>query len=332
MNDLRQVIAEQVASRRVVDARERRSVDQFLAAYQDLPDPFSERAGKIHVTSSAIIVCDHSTAEHGSTSRHGVVLHKHLRLGIWLQPGGHIEPGEMPWQSALREATEETGLPVSYLTEQPPLLHVDVHPGPKKHTHLDLRYLMHAPPVEPAPPEGESQDVAWFPWHRAIATADAGLEGILRSLQPGEPKVRAARHTDAGEVAGVYRRSRQFGLPDVPVVHPDHEVRRWWADDVIGHHDVTVAEIDGVVAGLMVLSPGWIEQLYLDPAWMGRGLGDRLIAIAKQRQPTGLELWAFQSNGGARRFYERHGFVVAEFTDGHGNEERSPDVRFVWTA
>ena len=42
-----------------------------------------------------------------------------------------------------------------------------------------------------------------------------------------------------------------------------------------------------------------------------------------------MQLWAFQSNTGALRFYERHGFVAVEETDGD-NEERAPDVRMVW--
>jgi ribosomal protein S18 acetylase RimI-like enzyme len=53
------------------------------------------------------------------------------------------------------------------------------------------------------------------------------------------------------------------------------------------------------------------------------------MALARQRQPEGLQLWAFQSNARARRFYERHGFEAVEFTDGNGNEERWPDVRYV---
>ena len=44
----------------------------------------------------------------------------------------------------------------------------------------------------------------------------------------------------------------------------------------------------------------------------------------------GLELWTFQVNARARRFYERNDFVEAELTDGSGNEEREPDVRYVW--
>lgn len=59
-------------------------------------------------------------------------------------------------------------------------------------------------------------------------------------------------------------------------------------------------------------------------------LGDRFVALAKQRRPDGLQLWTFQVNGPARRFYERHGFAAVEETDGAGNEEREPDVRYVW--
>jgi len=41
-------------------------------------------------------------------------------------------------------------------------------------------------------------------------------------------------------------------------------------------------------------------------------------------------LWTFVSNVRAQRFYERHGFTVAERTDGSGNEEKAPDLRYVW--
>jgi GNAT superfamily N-acetyltransferase len=73
-----------------------------------------------------------------------------------------------------------------------------------------------------------------------------------------------------------------------------------------------------------------LSQLYLDPDWRGRGLGDRFVGLAKERSPEGLHLWTFQVNKPAHRFYERHGFVAVEFTDGSTNEEREPDVRYVW--
>lgn len=323
MNDVRADVRGQVVGRRPVDARERHSVQQFVQAFDALEQPFLEDAGPVHVTGSAIVV---------TTDRTRVLLHKHKRLGLWLQPGGHIDPGELPWQGALREAVEETGLPASLVGSE--LVHVDVHPGPRGHTHLDLRYLVESPHVPPAPPEGESPDVQWLQWHRAIALTEPGLEGALRALQPGEPTLRQARANDAAECAHVYLRSRAFGLPQVPVVHEPSEVRRWMADEVIGHADVWVAEVDGVIGGLLVLSHerdgGWVDQLYLDPSWMGRGLGDRFVELARRRCPGGLQLWTFQSNAAALRFYERHGFVAEESTDGRGNEERAPDVRYRW--
>jgi ADP-ribose pyrophosphatase YjhB (NUDIX family) len=41
-----------------------------------------------------------------------VLLIKHKKLGLWLNPGGHIEPGELPHQAAEREFFEETGVRV----------------------------------------------------------------------------------------------------------------------------------------------------------------------------------------------------------------------------
>ncbi|MBI4935659.1 MAG: GNAT family N-acetyltransferase [Actinobacteria bacterium] len=329
MSDIRDRIRADVAARRPVDARERQAIADFLRLYDGLSEPFSETADRVHVTGSAIVV---------TTDRRRVLLHKHKRLGLWLQPGGHIDAGELPWEGSLREAREETGLPASLVLGADPLptlVHVDVHPGPRKHTHLDLRYLVEAPHVDPAPPEGESQEVEWFHWYQAMPLTESGLEGALRALQPGTPRLRTVRSDDAVECAHVYLRSRAFGLPEVPFAFPPSDVKRWMADEVVGRTDMWVAEVDGVLAGLMVLGHerdgSWIEHLYLDPAWVGRGLGDRFIDIAKQRGPEGLQLWTFQSNDRARRFYERHGFVAETFTDGAGNAERTPDVRYRWT-
>jgi 8-oxo-dGTP pyrophosphatase MutT (NUDIX family) len=168
---MRGLLKAMVAALRPVDDREVRSQAEFMAALDRLERPCDEHADPTHVTASAIV-----------TGRRGVVLHRHKRMGIWLQPGGHIEPGETPEDAALREVLEETGLALIHPSTGPRLVHVDVHAAPKGHTHLDLRYLLEAGDADPAPPAGESQDVHWFSWDEAIAAADPGLVGALRAL------------------------------------------------------------------------------------------------------------------------------------------------------
>jgi GNAT superfamily N-acetyltransferase len=142
--------------------------------------------------------------------------------------------------------------------------------------------------------------------------------------------VRPAVPGDAAAVADVWLRSFAVALPTVRRAHSDEQVRGWIRDVLLPRHDTWVAEAGGAVVGLLALSEGWLDQLYLEPAWRGRGIGDRFVALAKERQAAGLQLWTFQVNEPAQRFYERHGFVAVEHTDGSGNEEREPDVRYAW--
>jgi GNAT superfamily N-acetyltransferase len=148
-----------------------------------------------------------------------------------------------------------------------------------------------------------------------------------------DASIRSARGEDAPAVADVFLRSFHAALPTVRLAHTDDEVRGWFATTVIPDLDreTWIAEAaDGTVVGMMVLGRDMIEHLYLLPEARGAGLGDRFIELAKARRPGGLALYAFQVNGPARRFYERHDFYAAEFGDGSGNEEGEPDVRYVW--
>lgn len=148
-----------------------------------------------------------------------------------------------------------------------------------------------------------------------------------------EPRIRQATLDDAAAAADVWLLARDGAFPAVPVrVHSEQEVHEWFATLVLPTSDVRIAEDSaGNAIAVMVLKHGWLDQLYILPSWTGRGLGLRLLRLAKDRNPSGLQLWIFQSNVGARRFYERHGFKAIEETDGTGNEEGSPDVRYVWS-
>ncbi|GGJ26102.1 GNAT family N-acetyltransferase [Streptomyces brasiliensis] len=142
--------------------------------------------------------------------------------------------------------------------------------------------------------------------------------------------LRRATASDAGSVADVYLRSFTAALPTVVRPRSDAEVRDYIRDVVVPYRETWVADAGDGVVGLMVLNGELLSQLYLDPDWRGHGIGDRFVDLAKERSPGGLTLWTFQVNKPAHRFYERHGFVAVEFTDGGGNEEREPDVRYVW--
>lgn len=153
-----------------VDARERVSIEMTLDRLTWPGDPFSESENVHHVTASAFVV-----------SSRGIILHRHRRLGIWVQPGGHVDPGESPEVACVRETLEETGLVASHL-DPVELFHVDVHPGPKGHTHFDLRYVLVAQPLDPQPPEDESPDVFWFDFDAAVERAEPPLVPALKKL------------------------------------------------------------------------------------------------------------------------------------------------------
>jgi len=143
--------------------------------------------------------------------------------------------------------------------------------------------------------------------------------------------LRLAHGGESRSVADLWLRSRKASIPANPAtIHDDEDVREYFDNVVLRDMEVWVIDTSnrGIVA-LMALSPGWVEHLHVEPELTGHGLGSRLLDVAKERSRAGLDLWTFQSNVGARRFYERHGFVEVATTDGD-NEEGEPDVRYHW--
>ena len=157
----------------------RRTILDFIDVHDDALHR-SCRTG--HLTGSALVV--------DADGRRVVVLH-HRKLDRWLQPGGHCDGDANLAAVALREATEETG--IDGLRVLPVAVDLDVHevapPDDGPHLHLDVRYLVHAPPgAEPAG-NHESNDIRW-------ASLDdlAGLEldeGTWRMVRHG-----LARHQE----------------------------------------------------------------------------------------------------------------------------------------
>jgi 8-oxo-dGTP pyrophosphatase MutT (NUDIX family) len=298
-----------------VDEREATSMARFRTELAGRIEPCSETADTTHVTASAIVV-----------GPRGVVLHKHKRLGMWLQPGGHIDAGETPADAAIRECLEETGLRAEHFSGRPELVHVDTHDGPRGHYHLDLRFLLAVPDEDPHPPEGESPDARWWSYEELHQHHEPGIAGILRALR--DFTIKPAQPSDAPAIAEVYLRSFAYAYRNgvVRMAHTAAEVRTWISEVLCATSSVWVATSAGVVVGYIATRPGCIEHLYVDPAFLGNGIGSALLVSALNNQPDEVHLWTFQENLRAQSFYAPHGFYVTNRTSGN-NEEGQPDVQ-----
>ena len=124
------------------------------------------------------------------------------------------------------------------------------------------------------------------------------------------------------------RRSFEERLPTFAALHTPDEDAAFVRDHLFPKAEMWGA-FDPDLVGFIAFADGWIEQFYILPEQQGRGLGRTLLAIPKSKF-SDLRLWTFQQNQAARHFYEHHGFVAVEFTDGRANEHGEPDVLYRW--
>jgi 8-oxo-dGTP pyrophosphatase MutT (NUDIX family) len=129
-------------------------------------DPWS-RKGLLHVTASALVV---------DPAGRRVLLRWHERMQRWLQVGGHADPDETdPWEIALREAREETGLddlaPLVPAVERRPVqvvvVDVPAGGGEPAHEHADIRYVFATARPEQLRAESPDAAVRWVDFDEA---------------------------------------------------------------------------------------------------------------------------------------------------------------------
>jgi putative acetyltransferase len=131
--------------------------------------------------------------------------------------------------------------------------------------------------------------------------------------------------------ACVHRAAFDERLPWLAGLHTPEEDRQFYRTRMFHDCAVWAAVRDLEIVGIIAFRPTWVDQLYVLPPMQGRGIGSSLLRIAQANERS-LDLWTFQRNAPARRFYEAHGFVLVRETDGSGNEEREPDILYRWTA
>lgn len=136
---------------------------------------------------------------------------------------------------------------------------------------------------------------------------------------------------DMPAAARVHRTAFDERLPWLAGLHTPVEDKAYWAEHLFTECEIWGAFDTEGLAGVIAFRTAFVEQLYVLPRAQRRGIGTALLAIAKRAFPV-LSLWTFQKNVAARAFYERNGFTPVEETDGSANEEREPDVFYVWSA
>lgn len=140
----------------------------FEALLDTAVDPFDERSYTPgHITASGFVMSPDASA---------LLLIHHRRLGMWLQPGGHVDPIDVDvLAAARREVLEETAVD-GLVLEVPGIFDLDVHPIPGRpgvdaHHHYDVSFLFRSHTWGMAPAD-EVLDARWVALDEASAMSD----------------------------------------------------------------------------------------------------------------------------------------------------------------
>ena len=159
---------------RAPDEQQDRLRTSYLDHLRRHRDGLSRSCVPAHLTASALVV--EATGEH-------VLLALHRKGGFWAQLGGHCEPVDATLSgAALREAGEESGIDGLRVLGSGPV-DLDRHELSGAFgscgEHLDVRYLVVAPPGAEPVVSDESDDVRWFAWDALPGDAVVDLSRLV---------------------------------------------------------------------------------------------------------------------------------------------------------
>lgn len=172
------------------DNKEQIALEQTISFVERHKDCFERSCQEGHLTGSAWIENFDGTK---------FLLDHHKKLKLWVQLGGHPEPGEHDiLQVALREAKEESGLK-SVICLNPEIFDISVYwfnSGKEQpHFHFDINFLLKAVnPMEKIKISDESEDLRWFS-ELPSYEMDQEVDNIFRMFK----KWKQRNHRSSGE-------------------------------------------------------------------------------------------------------------------------------------
>jgi 8-oxo-dGTP pyrophosphatase MutT (NUDIX family) len=179
MNDLD--VATGFVQRAAGPPSERRKILEFVAAHDDA---LHRSCVEGHLTGSALVV---------DPSRAAALLMHHRKLDKWLQMGGHADGDADLARVALREATEESGIDGLVIAGDGEPIDLDVHlvspPNERPHLHLDVRFVVEAPPGADPVVNHESRAMRWVPLAELEQNAEPGMRRLARAARSLFPDV-----------------------------------------------------------------------------------------------------------------------------------------------
>ncbi len=135
--------------------------------------------------------------------------------------------------------------------------------------------------------------------------------------------------TYAEETVHMWRKSKEDAIGQAELHTFEDQVH--FLNNVLSVDNEIYLAIDAStnnVAGMLACNQTEINQLYIHTDYQGKGLGARLLEIAKSNSGGTLTLYTFEINHKAQQFYEKHGFKV--IGRGYENEENLADVKYQW--
>jgi len=146
------------------------------------------------------------------------------------------------------------------------------------------------------------------------------------TLRPYEP-------SDEAALTRMWHETRVHAYPYLPTeqAYTAEDIASYFREAIAPKCDLWLAESDAKIAGFLALEGSYLDLFYVHPSAQRAGVGEALLAKAKQLSPQGIELHTHQQNVSACVFYEKHGFRAARFGSS-GPPESSPDVEYHWRA